>query len=138
MDCISPETPSAQSWGSAAGEFPVQWFIELAVAEPLVLEHHRIPLRRARNLRRELLGKSLPAPRGRIPLLQDGVTLRSVRSEARDNERAKRAADYSHANAAGRVARPKRPSTCSLSLKTEGLRSPVDVRSRKRRCSGHL
>src|SRR3954467_11196322 len=51
--------------------------IELAVAQPLVLEHHRVRLRRARNLRREQLGqrRTRNRPRGRVPLPQDGVTL---------------------------------------------------------------
>src|SRR4051794_1494248 len=56
---------------------PARARIELAVAQPLVLEHHRVRLRRARNLRREQLGqrRTRNRPRGVVPLSQDGVTL---------------------------------------------------------------
>ena len=61
---------------------PARARIELAVAQPLVLEHHRVRLRRARNLRREQLGqrRSRHRPRGRVPLPQDGVTLVSAQN----------------------------------------------------------
>ena len=56
---------------------PARARIELAVAQPLVLEHHRVRLGRARNLRRKQLrqGRTRHRPRRRVPLPQDGVTL---------------------------------------------------------------
>ena len=56
--------------------------IELAVAQPLVLEHHRDRLRRARHLRREQLrqGRGRDRTRGGVPLPQDGVTLLSAQN----------------------------------------------------------
>ena len=51
--------------------------IELAVAQPLILEHHRNRLRRARHLRRKQLRqrRARDRTRGGVPLPQDGVTL---------------------------------------------------------------
>src|SRR3954453_13156934 len=56
---------------------PARARIELAVAQPLVLEHHRVRFRRTRNLRREQLGQSRTRnrPCGRVPLPQNGATL---------------------------------------------------------------
>ena len=56
--------------------------IEFAIAEPLVLEHDRVCLRCARNLRREQLGQRRSRHRacGRVPLPQDGVTLVSAQN----------------------------------------------------------
>ena len=61
---------------------PARARIELAVAQPLVLEHHRVRLGRARNLRREQLGqcRTRHRPRGRVPLPQDGLTLLSAQN----------------------------------------------------------
>src|SRR3954452_25382883 len=56
---------------------PARARIELAVAQPLVLEHHRVRFRRTRNLRREQLGqgRTRNRPCGRVPLPQNGATL---------------------------------------------------------------
>ena len=56
--------------------------IELAVAQPLILEHHRIRLRRARHLRRKQLRqrRHRDRTRGGVPLPQDGVTLPSAQN----------------------------------------------------------
>src|SRR6476659_6350621 len=54
--------------------------IELAIAQPLILEHNRIRSRRAHHLRREQLrqGRARYRTRGVVPLPQDGVTLRGA------------------------------------------------------------
>src|SRR6476659_9122730 len=54
--------------------------IELAIAQPLILEHNRIRSRRAHHLRREQLrqGRARDRTRGVVPLPQDGVTLRGA------------------------------------------------------------
>jgi len=60
--------------------------IELAVAQPLVLEHHRVRLRRARNLRREQLGRVAPEPPARSRSTPAGwCDARSILKMARRN-----------------------------------------------------